>query len=316
MSEWREDELLGSVHIGVRVSRPAEDPTAKERQSPVAAGRSLLPSLGTPARIFSILFVLLSCVFAMRLCFRPAARPSTAGSNVGSQAPSALGSRGDPCNSGSHTIPLQDGRKLGLVGEPISDISSSNSIIYAATDGAEHGVFKSSNLGRDWQAVNNGLLDFDIRQVEVSPENPNLVYIVDGGLWRSEDGGATWLPGGYETNTCGNPRSVVLASDDGLTIVWLYCRDFTVSYDGGRNWNEFGTGVHGGKLVSAPSNRSTIYGLVLGSGDEPRPDTIRVVIGDEVRPLAKVGPGTGCLRSSYRSARSVFALRRNSKRSI
>ncbi|MFL5805769.1 MAG: WD40/YVTN/BNR-like repeat-containing protein, partial [Roseiflexaceae bacterium] len=82
-----------------------------------------------------------------------------------------------PNTTSSPTLPTS-WTQLGLVGEPIFDISSSKGVIYVATNKAQHGIFKSEDLGVSWHAVNNGLKDLDILQVEVSPENPRSVYSV------------------------------------------------------------------------------------------------------------------------------------------
>ena len=139
-------------------------------------------------------------------------------------------------------------KRLGLEEEPISDISTSKGVIYVATYGAKHGIFKSEDLGESWRAVNNGLLDYDILQVEVSPENPLLVFSVNGGLWISKDGGATWFITEYG-KTCGSSRSVALGDNSGRILIWSNCGRSAVSYDGGRNWETFGEWSLGDWLI-------------------------------------------------------------------
>jgi len=195
---------------------------------------------------------------------------------------------------------------LGLVGEPISDISSSGTTIFVATNGSRHGIFRSDDVGRTWQAVNNGLFDFNILQVEVSPSSPVMVYAVDDGLWRSENGGDTWIMAEYG-QTCGNPRSAAIASDDGQAVVWSNCATHSVSYDGGRTWQQFGVAT-GDRLVSSPSNREVIYEIHYGYYSQYFPTVERLVIGGDDLPLAGVGPGMGVndLATSYSDASLVF----------
>src|SRR3989337_3032264 len=161
------------------------------------------------------------------------------------------------------SIPLQPPgwRNLGLIGEPISDVSASDGVIYIATNGASHGIFKSEDSGESWRAVNNGLLDFNISLVEAVPADPSIVYVVGKSLWRSKDGGDTW----YQIigEGCGNPPSIALASDDGSIITWLACGGFSVSYNGGDRWLGL-IDFPGDMLRSAPSDRTIIYGVKFG----------------------------------------------------
>lgn len=200
------------------------------------------------------------------------------------------------------------GANLGLIGEPFSYIASAQGVVYVATDGAKHGVFKSEDLGVTWEAANNGLLDFDIQQVEVSQGNPNVVYIVNGGLWRSEDEGSSWSITEYG-RTCGNPRATALGSGDGMTVIWSNCGVLFVSRDGGGTWTEFGDFANIGRLVAAPSDPSVIYGLVRGHFDNPTPTIMKVVIGERLLPLANVGPGLDILdiSVSHHSPEVLFA---------
>jgi photosystem II stability/assembly factor-like uncharacterized protein len=195
---------------------------------------------------------------------------------------------------------------LGLTGEPISDIASAQGLIFAATNGSRHGVFRSDDLGRTWRAVNNGLFDFDIQQVEISPSNPDLVYAVDDGLWRSEDGGNSWKIAEYG-QTCGNARSAALASDDGREIIWSNCATHSISHDAGRTWQEFGTG-DGDRLISSPSDREVVYEIHNDFFSEYFPTVERLVIGEDDVPLAGVGPGMGVndLAVSYADSSLVF----------
>ena len=72
----------------------------------------------------------------------------------------------------------------------VSDLSKPQ-ILYA---GSADGVFKSTDAGDSWQAMNTGLTDTTIAALALHPTQPSRVYAVtaSGTVWRSTDGAATW----------------------------------------------------------------------------------------------------------------------------
>jgi photosystem II stability/assembly factor-like uncharacterized protein len=72
--------------------------------------------------------------------------------------------------------------------------ASPSSLIYA---GARYtGMFKSTDSGTLWRAVNSGLNGLQIDHFAVAPSTPSVLYATVRGLsvHRSDDGGATWRP--------------------------------------------------------------------------------------------------------------------------
>lgn len=68
------------------------------------------------------------------------------------------------------------------------------STVYAATAA---GVFKSTNGGRTWSAMNNGLPTGGVGSLIIDPATPSTLYAAAGsssspGVYKSIDGGATW----------------------------------------------------------------------------------------------------------------------------
>ena len=69
------------------------------------------------------------------------------------------------------------------------------STIYAGTGS---GVFKSTNGGRTWSPMNNGLTSRGVSALVISPTTPSTLYILISdftsarGVYKSTDGGATW----------------------------------------------------------------------------------------------------------------------------
>ena len=60
--------------------------------------------------------------------------------------------------------------------------------------GTRGGVFKSTNGGMTWTALNSGLTHLDVFSLAVDPTNPATVYAGGGGrVFKSTDGGQTWV---------------------------------------------------------------------------------------------------------------------------
>ena len=66
--------------------------------------------------------------------------------------------------------------------------------IYAGTWGA--GIFKSSDDGLSWQAVNQGLGKLLINSLAIDPITPTTLYAgtYKAGIYKSIDGGGSWFP--------------------------------------------------------------------------------------------------------------------------
>ncbi len=68
-------------------------------------------------------------------------------------------------------------------------------------DGAAKGIFKSTDGGKSWNQINNGLRinpttgqPHYVKSIAVHPTNPNIVFAATGwGLYKSQDGGANWI---------------------------------------------------------------------------------------------------------------------------
>jgi len=67
-------------------------------------------------------------------------------------------------------------------------------IVYAGIANGLGGVFKTTDGGANWSAVNTGLTSMDIRSLAISAKNTKVVYAGtnDGKIFRTTSGGAGW----------------------------------------------------------------------------------------------------------------------------
>jgi photosystem II stability/assembly factor-like uncharacterized protein len=58
----------------------------------------------------------------------------------------------------------------------------------------DSGVFKSTNGGGVWSAVNSGLAATRVEALAIDPLTPTTLYVgtYDGGVFKSTDGGGAW----------------------------------------------------------------------------------------------------------------------------
>lgn len=118
--------------------------------------------------------------------------------------------------------------------------------LYAGTRGG--GIFKSSDRGASWTAVNRGLTQFYILDIAVNPTNSGTLYtatytVVNSGLFKSTNGGQSWTP-----IDSGLPELTVvtIAIDPAQTdtvYVGTAIRGVYKSTDGGNTWAAVNTGI-------------------------------------------------------------------------
>ena len=143
------------------------------------------------------------------------------------------------------------------------------STIYAGTG---NGVFKSTNGGRTWSAINNGLLNRNVVALVINPSTPATLYVATAGsvigntgVYKSTDGGNSW---NLRSNGISSPNLVSLAIDP-VTPNTLYTAFSTggpgthlyKTTDGADNWNLVGTSPPGipGSIAIDPQNHTTLY---------------------------------------------------------
>ncbi len=124
---------------------------------------------------------------------------------------------------------------LGKIGIAVSGADSNR--VYAIIEAKEGGLYRSDDAGQHWTRVND---DGRFRQrawyfskVYADPKSPDTVYLLNTGLFRSVDGGKTFilLPARHGDHhglwiDPQNPNRIGNANDGGASI----------SIDGGKTW--------------------------------------------------------------------------------
>lgn len=132
------------------------------------------------------------------------------------------------------------------------------------------GLWKTSDRGTSWQPT--GLQGSGVRSIAIDPRS-SIVYVAPyafppmsanngQGIWRSTDGGASWLL--PEGNLGGPPFTEIVVDPSNPANVyagWFCCAVFR-SADGGRNWQRVdltGEFIQTSSLVIDPAHPSHLY---------------------------------------------------------
>jgi photosystem II stability/assembly factor-like uncharacterized protein len=116
--------------------------------------------------------------------------------------------------------------------------------IYPPSYGPGSGIFKSTDGGDHWQQLTEGLPTERVGRIgiTVAPGNSNLIYaIIDakqGGLYRSDDAGASWHKAADDRRIWGRGwyfGNVVVDPKDPETV-YVSNTSLYRSTDGGKNW--------------------------------------------------------------------------------
>lgn len=141
-------------------------------------------------------------------------------------------------------------------------------VLYAGTNA---GIFKSTDAGANWTAVNNGISivsGANFATVVIDPNNPNTVYVAEEAnqLYKTTNGGSSWtaVSGGLPALTMD-----IVVDPTNSNIVYsaqyAFCTPFWKSTDGGTTWNSVNVpglgfdGCQGYRLIMDPQNHNTLY---------------------------------------------------------
>ncbi|MGA9239756.1 WD40/YVTN/BNR-like repeat-containing protein [Robiginitalea sp.] len=136
---------------------------------------------------------------------------------------------------------VENGLPKELIGKIDIEVSASDSrIVYALVEapGKEGGLYKSIDQGESFTQVSshNGIRSrpFYYTNIRVDPKNPDVVYAMATGYYKSEDGGENWNrmnpPHGDNHDMWINPNApnLFIQSNDGGA---------NVTHNGGKSWS-------------------------------------------------------------------------------
>jgi photosystem II stability/assembly factor-like uncharacterized protein len=167
----------------------------------------------------------------------------------------------------------------GRSGAATGSYKNKNTFYFGATGG---GVWKTADGGSNWKNISDKFFGSTIGAVAVAPSDENIIYVGEGentmrgnvseglnGMWRSDDGGKTWMNIGLKGGR--HIIRIVIHPRDPNTL-WVAVmghlfgpnneRGVYKTTDGGKTWkrtlfvNEQ-TGASG--LVMEPNNPSVLY---------------------------------------------------------
>jgi photosystem II stability/assembly factor-like uncharacterized protein len=140
-------------------------------------------------------------------------------------------------------------------------------ILYAAT--GTGAIFTSADHGRHWRFVSDQFAGDFIRDVVVDPSDPAVAYattVVQPGVLKSLDGGASWIPHAGVDGRLVNPAVLAIDPSDPRVIYVATFRGPYRSLDAGTTWEPTGSALAGQSpfdllAVAAPP------GTVLAAAD-------------------------------------------------
>ena len=129
---------------------------------------------------------------------------------------------------------------VGRIGVAVAP--SNPQIVYALVDADQGGLYKSSDGGVHWTRVSD---DQRIWQrgwyfsgVTVDPKNPDIVYVCDTVIYKSSDGGKTFLP--LKGDPTGDDyHSLWIDPDNSTHMIAGSDQGVIVSLDDGKTWSSW-----------------------------------------------------------------------------
>jgi photosystem II stability/assembly factor-like uncharacterized protein len=173
------------------------------------------------------------------------------------------GGAGAPTSPGDDGTEVNQWTSLGPEGSDVLTISiepTNPLTLYIGTDGG--GVFRSTNRGGNWTAINTGLKATYVPAMAIDPTNTTTLYASAAGrVYKSANGGSNWT----EINPGLTGTGITALAIDPVNTMTLYAGTWSgvyKSYNGGTNWTKISTSLAEGyvnTLAIDPVTTNTIY---------------------------------------------------------
>ena len=171
--------------------------------------------------------------------------------------------------------PLDEWFILGLAGRSLSSVAVSarnSEVIYAGDyGGVDQGVYKTTNGGKTWVAVNSGLTNTTIHALALDPVDDQIVFVgtTKGGVFKSIDGGENWHP--VNKGLSQDYVGVLTIDPANGQIIYVGTNGGGVykSIDGGESWQPMNSGLTNPLIYAIaidPTDSQTIYAGTYGGG--------------------------------------------------
>ena len=97
--------------------------------------------------------------------------------------------------------------------------TKSSDVIFVGTF---DGIYKSADGGKSWSEQSEGLENRDVTALAIDPDDPQIVYCGTWGkgVYRSDDGGATWA-WAWKVNQDPRINEIVVTVQGGSKRVWV-----------------------------------------------------------------------------------------------
>jgi photosystem II stability/assembly factor-like uncharacterized protein len=117
--------------------------------------------------------------------------------------------------------------RTGLTNSSVTSLAVSGNTLYAGTD---YGVYRTSNNGASWTQVIKGITNYNVNCLAVQGNTVYAVTSLNGGVFRSADGGNQWQP------TLRDASVYALLLSNGNVYAGTYQKGLLVSSDEGKTW--------------------------------------------------------------------------------
>ncbi|HEV7165562.1 MAG TPA: hypothetical protein VGO35_09260 [Gammaproteobacteria bacterium] len=129
---------------------------------------------------------------------------------------------------------------LGHIG--LATAPSNPDIVYALVDAKQGGLYRSDDAGADWTLVSGDkriwTRGWYFGGVAVDPKDPQVVYISDTAMFKSTDGGKTFLP--FLGDPTGDDfHTLWIDPDDGERMISGVDQGTIISQNGGKTWTSW-----------------------------------------------------------------------------